>query len=64
MNQIPVDDTITYALAKLVDDAGKSRRDPSHYDLDALIKRVGLSQFDPNKEGSPIGKAKRVKGRL
>lgn len=64
MNQIPVDDTITYALAKLVDDAGKSRRDPSHYDLDALIKRVGLSQFDPNKEGSPIGKAKRVKGIL
>ncbi|MGA8146787.1 MAG: abortive infection family protein [Gallionellaceae bacterium] len=64
MDKIPVDDTIIYALAKLIDDAQKDRRDPSHYDIDALIKRHGLSQFDLNKEGSPVGKAKRVKGVL
>jgi hypothetical protein len=64
MDKIPIDDTIVYALAKLIDDAQKDRRDPSHYDLDALIKRNGLAHLDPNREGSPVGKAKRVKGIL
>lgn len=64
MDKVPIDDTIIYALAKLIDDAQKDRRDPSHYDLEALIKRNGLAHLDPNREGSPVGKAKRVKGIL
>ncbi len=63
MSKIPVDETIAYALASLVDDGGKGRP-PSHYDLDSLIKRCGLNQFDPAKDGASVGKAKRVKGVL
>ena len=61
MDKIPIDDTIIYALAKLIDDAQKDRRDPSHSDLEALIKRHGLAHLDPNRDGSPVGKTKRVK---
>lgn len=64
MDNIPVNDTIIYSLARLVDDAQKERRDPSHSDIEFQIKRAGLSEGDPNREGSPVGKAKRVRGVL
>jgi hypothetical protein len=64
MDKIPVNDTIIYALARLVDDAQKDRRDPSHSDIQFQINRAGLQDGDPNKDGNPVGKAKRVRGLL
>jgi hypothetical protein len=61
MNRIPVNDTIIYSLARLVDDAQKERRDPSHSDIEFQIRKADLTAADPNNEGSPVGKAKRVR---
>lgn len=64
MDKVPVDDTVIYALAQLVDDAQTERRDPSHSDIEFQIKKAGLEHADPNKEGPPVGKAKRVRAVL
>lgn len=64
MDKIPVNDTIIYSLSRLVDDAQKERRDPSHSDIEFQIKKANLDEADPNREGSPVGKAKRVRGVL
>lgn len=64
MDKIPVNDTVIYALARLVDDAQKERRDPSHSDIEFIINRFGLSDGDPNKAGQPVGKAKRIRAVL
>lgn len=64
MNKVPVDDTVVYALARLVDDAQSERRDPSHSDIEFQIKKAGLESSDPNKNGPPVGKAKRVRAVL
>ncbi|HHX8658016.1 TPA: abortive infection family protein [Vibrio diabolicus] len=61
MDRIPVNDTIIYSLVRLVDDAQKDRRDPSHSDLEFQINRADLIHVDPNKDGSPVGKAKRLR---
>lgn len=62
MNKIPLDDSIAYAIAKLVDDAQAERREPSHSDIGFEIQKAGLEKFDPNKAGqSPVGKMKRVR---
>ena len=62
MNKIPLDDSIAYAIARLVDDAQVERRDPSHSDIFFEIQKAGLEKFDPNKSGqSPVGKMKRVR---
>lgn len=64
MKKIPVDDTVVYALARLVDDAQSERRDPSHSDIAFQIKKADLETSDPNKNGPPVGKAKRVRAVL
>jgi len=64
MDKVPVDDTVVYALARIVADAQKERRDPSHSDIDFQISKAGLSSADPNKEGPPVGKAKRIRAVL
>lgn len=64
MDKIPVNDTIIYAIARLVDDAQKDRRDPSHSDIEFQITRADLGDADPNKGGPPVGKAKRVRAVL
>lgn len=65
MYRIPIDDSIAYAIASLVDDAQKDRRDPSHSDIEFEIKKSGLTEFDPNKPGlAPVGKMKRVRSVL
>lgn len=61
MDRVPVNDTIIYSLARLVDDAQKDRRDPSHSDIEFQLNRAGLIHADPNKDGSPVGKAKRLR---
>lgn len=64
MNRVPVDDTVIYALARLVDDSQTDRRDPSHSDIEFQIKKAGLESSDPNKNGRPVGKEKRVRAVL
>jgi hypothetical protein len=64
MDKVPINDTVIHALARLVDDAQKERRDPSHSDIEFRINKAGLSCADPNKEGPPVGKAKRVRAVL
>ena len=64
MDKVPVNDTVIYALARLVDDAQTERRDPSHSDIEFQIKKTGLQCSDPNKEGPPVGKAKRIRAVL
>jgi hypothetical protein len=61
MNKIPVNDMIIGAISRLVDDAQKDRRDPSHSDIEFQIKKNGLIEADPNRDGTPVGKAKRVR---
>tara|TARA_R110001583_G_scaffold103710_1_gene251006 strand:- start:98 stop:928 length:831 start_codon:yes stop_codon:yes gene_type:complete len=61
MDRVPVNDTIIYSLARLVDDAQKDRRDPSHSDIEFQLNRAALIHVDPNKDGSPVGKAKRLR---
>jgi len=60
----PLSEAIVTALAKLVDDAGKERRDPSHSDLEFQFEKAGLAGVDPNKQGQTVGKAKRVRSVL
>lgn len=64
MDRVPVNDTIIYSLARLVDDAQKDRRDPSHSDIEFQLNRAGLISADPNRDGSPVGKAKRLRTAL
>jgi len=64
MEKIPVDDTVIYALARLVDDSQSERRDPSHSDIEFQITKYSLQGADPNKGGPPVGKAKRVRSIL
>lgn len=62
MDRVPVNDTVIYSLARLVDDAQSDRRDPSHSDIEFQIGRAGLIEADPNKQGGPpVGKAKRLR---
>lgn len=60
----PVNDAILTAVAQLVDDSQTSRRDPSHEQLSFCIERAGLTALDPNAQGQPLGKAKRVRAVL
>lgn len=65
MDKLPLDDSIVYAVSKLVDDALTERRDPSHSDIEFEIKKAGLVDFDPNKPGlASVGKMKRVRNVL
>jgi len=65
MKQLPpLNDSIAFALARLVDDAQKERRDPSHSDIEFCITKSKLTQGDPNSQGQTVGKAKRVRAVL
>ncbi|MCC6545650.1 abortive infection family protein [Candidatus Sumerlaeota bacterium] len=57
----PLTDAIIYALARLVDDAQKERRDPSHSDIEFCVTSSGLERGDPKQSGQTVGKAKRVR---
>lgn len=62
MTKIPIDDSIAYAIARLVDDSMSERRDPSHSELEFEIKKANLNEYDPNKPGvAPVGKMKRIR---
>lgn len=62
MDRIPVNEVIIYSLIRLVQDAQKDRRDPSHSDIEFQLNKAGLIQVDPKKNGSPpVGKSKRLR---
>jgi Abortive infection C-terminus len=63
-NKAPVNDAIIVAVARLVDDAQSTTREPSHSDLEFQICRSGLSGGDPKGQGQAVGKAKRVRAVL
>jgi hypothetical protein len=60
----PLNDSIIFAVAKLVDDAQTDTREPSHADLDFQIGRAQLTSADPKAQGQQVGKAKRVRAVL
>jgi hypothetical protein len=65
MNQKPpLNDSIAFALARIVDDAQKDRREPSHSDIEFCIAKSKLTPGDPNSQGQTVGKAKRVRSVL
>lgn len=57
----PLNDAIIVALGQLVDDAQTERRDPSHSDIEGIIRKHQLIAADPNSNGQTVGKAKRVR---
>ena len=59
----PLTDTLVFAVADLVDDAGATR-EPSHSEIAHHITRAGLSEADPLRQGQTVGKAKRVRAVL
>jgi hypothetical protein len=61
----PLNDTITYALARIVDDAqSEPKREPSHSNIDFCINKWKLTPGDPKLQGQLVGKAKRVRAVL
>ena len=57
-----LNDSIVEAVARLVDDYGASR-EPTHADLESVIRRHGLSNCDPGQDPNrpPVGKQKRMR---
>jgi hypothetical protein len=61
VTKIILTDEIIISVSKLIDDSMKTRREPSHSDLEFQIKKQGLEQGDPKAQGQTVGKAKRVR---
>jgi len=56
-----LNEAVIQAVARLVDDAGATR-EPSHSDLEAVMRRVGLLHADPHQDPAVrVGKQKRVR---
>ncbi len=65
MNRLPpLNDTILFALARLVDDSQVGTREPSHSDIEFCISKWKLTGGDPKFQGQTVGKAKRVRAVL
>lgn len=62
----PLTDSTAAAVSRMVDDhAAVEKREPSHSQLESLIARAGLADYDPGRDRSrPIGKEKRVRAVL
>lgn len=63
-NRPPLNDAIAISMAKLVDDSQVDSREPTHSDIEDVVKRAGLQKADPRRRGSVVGKAKRVRSVL
>ena len=61
MNRAPLNDEILIAISRMVDDAQVETREPSHAQIEDQFRRANLLQADPNQNGRPLGKAKRVR---
>lgn len=61
----PLSDAVITTMARLVDDSQEEMsRQPTHSELEHEFQRAGVMAGDPNREGKPVGKAKRVRGVL
>lgn len=60
----PLNDNIAFALARVVDDAQATTREPSHSDIEFCITKAKLTAGDPKSQGQVVGKAKRVRAVL
>lgn len=60
----PLTDAVIVSVSQLVDDSQTDRRDPSHYDIESLIERFGLTAGDPKAKGHTVGKTKRIRATL
>jgi hypothetical protein len=60
----PLTDAVIAALAKLVDDAQATKRQPSHSEIEDQFKRAGVITADPGQDSRPVGKAKRIRAVL
>jgi hypothetical protein len=60
----PLSDAIVVAISRMVDDSQTETREPSHSSIESAMQRANLIHADPNREGRPVGKAKRVRGVL
>ena len=62
----PLTDSTAAVVRRMVDDhAAIEKREPSHSQLESLIARAGLADYDPGRDRSrPIGKEKRVRAVL
>lgn len=61
-NKAPLTESVIIALSKLIDDAQlQEKREPTHYDFNVMIKRVGLVIEDPKMNGQSVGKSKRIR---
>ncbi len=61
----PLSDAVITAMARLVDDSQEEAfRQPTHSELTHEFGRAGALEGDPNRDGNPVGKAKRVRGVL
>lgn len=61
MDRAPLNDEILVAISRMVDDAQVETREPSHAQIEDQFRRANLLRADPNQNGRPIGKAKRVR---
>lgn len=61
VRKIILTEDIIIAASKMIDDSLKTRRDPSHSDLEFIIKKNGLEKGDPKLQGQTVGKAKRIR---
>jgi hypothetical protein len=62
----PLTESSASAVSRMVDDHGAlEKREPTHSQLESLISRAGLTDFDPGRDRArPIGKEKRVRAVL
>ncbi len=62
----PITDSTVAVVSRMVDDhAAAEKREPTHSQLESLIERAGLADYDPGRErGRPIGKEKRARAVL
>lgn len=62
MQGAPLTDEIAVSLSQLIDDSqATKRREPSHSDLDFIVRKVELWDVDPKNQGRSVGKAKRLR---
>lgn len=61
-----LNDAVIQAVARLVDDAGEaSPREPSHSDLETILRRADLLKGDPHQDPAVrVGKQKRIRSAL
>jgi Abortive infection C-terminus len=62
----PITDSTVAVISRMVDDhAAAEKREPTHSQLESLVARAGLADYDPGRDrGRPIGKEKRLRAVL